>query len=41
MKTVKFTLAPHQKPELSDIEEAKLANLSDEKIDYFRYRRTR
>lgn len=34
MKTVKFGPDPHQKPQLSDIEEATLASLSDEEIDY-------
>ena len=34
MKTVKFTPDPHQKPQLSDLEEVKLASLSDEEIDY-------
>jgi len=34
MKTVKFTPDPHQKPQLSDREEATLASLSDEEIDY-------
>ena len=34
MKTVKFTPDPHQIPQLSDIEEARLAHLSDEEIDY-------
>ena len=34
MKTVKFTPDPHQKPQLSDHEEAALASLSDEEIDY-------
>ena len=34
MKTVKFAPDPHQKPQLSDHEEAALASLSDEKIDY-------
>jgi hypothetical protein len=34
MKTVKFTPDPHQKPKLSDIEEATLASRSDEEIDY-------
>jgi hypothetical protein len=33
MKTVKFTPDPHQIPQLSDIEEARLARLSDEEID--------
>jgi hypothetical protein len=34
MKTVKFTPDPNQIPQLSDIEEARLARLSDEEIDY-------
>ena len=34
MKTVKFTPDPYQIPQLSDIEEARLARLSDEEIDY-------
>ena len=34
MKIVKFTPDPHQKPKLSDIEEATLASRSDEEIDY-------
>jgi hypothetical protein len=34
MKTVKFTPDPHQIPQLTDIEEARLARLSDEEIDY-------
>ena len=34
MKTVKFTPDPYQIPQFSDIEEARLARLSDEEIDY-------
>lgn len=34
MKTVKFTLDQLQKWQLSDVDEAKLASLSDEEIDY-------
>jgi hypothetical protein len=34
MKIVEFTPDQHQTPKLSDIEEAKLASLSDEEIDY-------
>jgi hypothetical protein len=34
MKTVKYTPDPNQKPQLSQAEEARLASLSDEEIDY-------
>ena len=34
MNIVKFTPDLDQKPKLSDLEEAKLASLSDEEIDY-------
>jgi hypothetical protein len=34
MKTVKYTTDPNQKPRLSEAQEARLANLSDEDIDY-------
>lgn len=34
MKTIKYTPDPHQKPQLSEAEEARLASLSDEEIDY-------
>jgi hypothetical protein len=34
MKIVKIPPDPHQKPKLSDIEEATLASRSDEEIDY-------
>lgn len=34
MKTVKFIPDLYQKPKLSDFEEVKLDNLSDEDIDY-------
>ena len=34
MKTVNFTPDPHRKTQLSDVEEARLASLSDQEIDY-------
>jgi uncharacterized protein (DUF4415 family) len=34
MKIVKYTPEPNQKPQLSKAEEARLASLSDEEIDY-------
>ena len=34
MKIVKYTPDAHDKPQLSDVEDAKLASLSDEEIDY-------
>jgi len=34
MKTVKYTPEPNQKPQLSEAQEARLASLSDEDIDY-------
>lgn len=34
MKTINYSPDPHQKPQLSEAEEARLASLSDEEIDY-------
>lgn len=34
MKTVKYSPAPNKKPQLSEVQEARLASLSDEDIDY-------
>jgi hypothetical protein len=34
MKTIKYTPAPNKKPQLSEAQEARLASLSDEDIDY-------
>ena len=34
MTTIKYTPDPNQKPELSEAEEARLASLSDDEIDY-------
>lgn len=34
MTTINYTLAPKKKPQLSEDQEAKLAVLSDEDIDY-------
>ena len=34
MKTIKYTPEPNKKPQLSEVQEARLASLSDEDIDY-------
>jgi hypothetical protein len=34
MKTIKYTPVPNQKPQLSEAQEARLASLLDEDIDY-------
>ena len=34
MKTIKYTPEPNKKPQLSEAQEARLASLSDEDIDY-------
>ncbi|MGK7932796.1 MAG: hypothetical protein AB4041_15375 [Microcystaceae cyanobacterium] len=34
MKTINYTPDPNQKPRLSETEDARLAHLSDEEIDY-------